>query len=97
MFGIAVSALNTMLAWIFRVIVFKSMVFGVLYYITSEFFAYLVGKMAGAALGGLQSSVDGLPGSVLWLLQVFRVDVGLPMVLAAAGLAFTIRRIPVIG
>jgi hypothetical protein len=97
MYGILVSAFNYALGWIFRVLVIKAMVFGLLFYITSEFMGYLMGKLSGSAIGGMQGAVDGLPGGVLWALGVMRADFGIPLVLASAGLAFSIRRIPVIG
>lgn len=97
MYGILVSALYTALGWVFRAVLMKAMVYGVLFYITTEFMQYLQSKLANSALGSLQPAVNGIDGSILWALNVFRLDVGLPMVLAAAGLRFAIRRIPVIG
>ena len=97
MYGILVSALNYLLAWVFRAVVFKAMIFGVLYFITTEFMAVVTAHLANSPAGSLQSSVNGLSGAVLWAFGVFRLDVGLPMLVSAAGLAFAIRRIPVIG
>lgn len=96
MYGILVSAFNYALGWAFRVVVMKAMVFGVFYYITSEFMGYLMAKLSGP-LGGPANALAGLPSGVLWIMNVFRLDIGIPACLSAAALAFSIRRIPVIG
>jgi hypothetical protein len=96
MYGILVSAFNYALGWMFRVVVMKAMVFGVLYYVTTEFMSYLMSKVSGP-LGGAAGAFGSMPPGALWLMGVLRLDVGIPAMLAAAGLAFSIRRIPVIG
>ena len=48
-------------------------------------------------LSGLTSSFASLPSGVWFFVDYFRVDVGLPVVLAACVAKFTIRRIPLVG
>lgn len=42
-------------------------------------------------------SFGGIPAGVLYFLDPFRLDLGIPMILAAYAIRFIIRRIPVIG
>lgn len=97
MFAILVSALNVGLAWVFRVVVVKALIFGVLLAVTTEVTSYMIAKLGGGPVAGLNSAFAGMPGGVLWVLNVLRLDVGLPMCIAAAITAFAIRRLPVIG
>jgi hypothetical protein len=97
MFAIMVSALNTALAWVFRVLVFKAMVFGVLYYITTEFTAAVLSHLGGNSVDALGGAIGGLPSGALYFIGVLRLDVGIPMIFSAYATGFAIRRLPVIG
>lgn len=97
MFAIMVSALNTALAWVFRVLVFKAMVFGVLYYITTEFTAAVMSHLGGNSVDALGNAIGGLPSGALYFIGLLRLDVGIPMIFAAYATGFAIRRLPVIG
>lgn len=97
MFGILVSAANVALAWVFRVVVVKALLFGVLFLITTEVAQALVGKLADTQVNGLGGLIAGLPSGVLYFMHLFRLDVGLPMLLSAHGVAFAIRRLPIVG
>ena len=95
MFGILVSALNVALAFIFRSILVKFVVYFALFFITTEFIQ-VIGSMlpTGAALSG---SLAGIPSAVWYFLDLFNVSLGLPMLLSAWVTRFIIRRIPIIG
>ena len=44
-----------------------------------------------------QGYLNGVPGNVVWLLNLFAVPEGLAMVMSALVLRFVLRRIPLIG
>ena len=46
---------------------------------------------------GLQSALSGIPEGILYFLGVFKLDVGIPLILGAMLTKFLIRRIPIIG
>lgn len=46
---------------------------------------------------GLPAKIQSLPSDFLFYLQLFKLDVGLPMIFAAYLIAFAIRRLPIIG
>jgi len=95
MFGILLSALNTVLAWVFRSLLVKFGIFFALYFITSEFIQLIVTLIPDAnAVTGMFSVI----GSGTWyFLSVFQITQGLSLVVSAYATRFVIRRIPVIG
>lgn len=97
MFGILVSAANVALAWVFRVVVVKALLFGVLLFVTTEFTAALISKMGTTPVDSLGSSFAAMSSGVLFMLHFFRLEVGLPMILSAMATGFAIRRLPIIG
>lgn len=95
MFGILLSALNSVLGWVFRGVVVKFVVFTALYLVVAE----LVGAMTswlptGAAL---TSAFAGIGAGTWYFLDLFAFSVGLPLLISAFVTRFIIRRIPVIG
>jgi hypothetical protein len=97
MYGILVSALYTALGWIFRVVVFKAMVFGVLFYITTEFTQAVLTHLTGNSVDALGSAIGSLPSGALYFIGLLKLNVGLPLIFSAYATAFAIRRLPVIG
>jgi hypothetical protein len=97
MHAILVSAFNYVLGWVFRVLVFKAMVFGVLFYITTEFTSAVLSRMGSTSVDALGNAINGLPSGALYFIGVLRLDVGIPMIFAAYATGFAIRRLPVIG
>lgn len=95
MFGILLSALNTVLAWLVRSVLVKFAVFFALYFITTEFIAVITSILpSGSAVNGAMASVTN---STWYFLDVFMVQTGIAMVVSAYTTRFIIRRIPVIG
>jgi Protein of unknown function (DUF2523) len=95
MFGILLSAFNTVLAWLVRSVLVKFFVFFGLYFITTEFVSVIASIMPnGNAVTGAMSSVTN---STWYFLDVFMVQTGISMVVSAYATRFIIRRIPVIG
>ena len=95
MFGIFLSALNSVLGWVFRSFLVKFGVFFALYFITSEFVGLIVQLIPNtSSVSGTMSAI----GSGTWyFLNVFQVTQGLSLVVSAYATRFVIRRIPVIG
>ena len=92
-----ISAIWTALGWVFRVVVVKAMLYGVLAFFASEGVAYLISKMGATSVDGLGGAINALAPGMLWFMVIFRLDVGIPLVLAAYVTAFCIRRLPIIG
>jgi len=95
MFGIVLSALNSVLAWLVRSVLVKFAVYFALYFVVSDIMTLLTPLLPKAAsLGG---AFSGIGPAVWYFLDVFQFSVGLPAVLSAAALRFIIRRLPVVG
>jgi hypothetical protein len=95
MFGIFLSALFSIVGWLFRSVMVKFVVFFAIFFVATEFMSYLVPKLPGAST--LSSAFAGIPSGVWYFLDLFVVGTGVKMCLAAYVTRFAIRRIPVIG
>ena len=95
MFGIILSALNSVIGWIFRSIVIKFGLFFALFFVTTEFTGFV------ASLVPESSSVTGLFGNIAagtwYFLDVFSIGTGMSLVISAYATRFIIRRLPIIG
>lgn len=95
MFGILLSAFNSVLAWLVRSVLVKFAVFFALYFVTTEFVQVISSMLpTGSAVTGAMAS---LTSSTWYFLDVFMFQTGLSMVVSAYATRFIIRRIPVIG
>ncbi|GAB7551169.1 DUF2523 domain-containing protein [Novosphingobium sp. 11B] len=97
MFALLRSAINYLLDFLLKGSIIKFGVFTALYYIVSEIGSLAMNKIDKTGLTSIGSLVSGLPSDVLFFLGVFRVEVGLPMIIAAFVVRFCIRRLPIIG
>lgn len=95
MFAVFMAALNTALAFVFRSVLVKFALYFGLWFVCTEFIAILAPKLPGAS--SITSAMSGISPGVWWVLDLFRLDFGLPAVLAAAVTRFAIRRLPIIG
>jgi hypothetical protein len=95
MFGIVLSALNVSLAWIFRSVLVKFVIFFGLYFITTEFTQLLLSLLPSAS--SINGAFSGITASVWYFLDLFAFSQGLSLILAAMVTRFIIRRLPVIG
>ena len=95
MFAILFSAINTALAFIFRSLVVKFVLYFGLFFVTTEFIA-VIGNLlpTGSTLSG---AFSGIPAAVWYFLDLFNITAGIPAVLTAYVTRFIIRRIPIIG
>jgi len=95
MFGIVLSALNAVLAFVVRSIIVKFVMFFALFFVTTEFIAVISDILPSGA--ALSTALGGIPGDVWYFLDLFNVSNGIPVLLSAWVTRFIIRRIPVIG
>ena len=95
MFSIMLSVGNALFAWLIRSVLVKFVFYFALFFITTEFLALLVPYLPGASL--ISSAMAGIPAGGWWMIDLTRLDIGLPLVLSALVTRFMIRRIPIIG
>jgi hypothetical protein len=97
MFAVLRSAINYLLEFVLKGSIVKFVLFSGLYYVVTELGSLVSSKIDKTGLTGIGSMITGLPADVLFFMGVFRLDVGLPMIVAAYVVRFAIRRIPIIG
>lgn len=100
LFGIMVSALRTVLAFVLRSAVVKFVTFFALFFVVKEFVNVLVSSQlypGATQSSALSSSLSGIPPSVWYFLDLFSASAGITSVVSAYATRFIIRRIPVIG
>lgn len=95
MYGIIVSALNTILHFLFKSVFLKVSLFTILYIFVND----VVVEIFNLLPRGTEVTTWWalLPSSIGYFLQIFRIDVGIPMILSAYVTRFFIRRIPLFG
>lgn len=97
MFGIFLSALNTVLAFVVRSVIVKFVIFFALFFITTEFIQVLINSGILPSAASISTSLSGIPAATWYFLDLFNVSSGIPIILSAYVTRFIIRRIPVIG
>lgn len=97
MFAILRSALNYFLQTILKGSIIKFVIFTGLYYIVTELTNVAIKMIDVSGMNSIGSLITGLPADVLFFLGVFRLEIGLPMIIAAFVIRFGIRRLPIIG
>lgn len=95
MFGIVLSALNVIIAFIFRSIIVKFVLYFGLFFVCTEFISVLSPMLPDAS--NLSGALNGIPAGVWYFLDLFNISSGIPILLSAYLTRFVIRRIPVIG
>jgi hypothetical protein len=100
LFGILLSALNTVLGFLVRSVVVKFVTFFALMFIVKEFMmvATAWGVFPNASRAqALTSTLSYIPASVWYFLDLFSASTGIATVVSAYATRFIIRRIPLIG
>jgi hypothetical protein len=97
MFGIVLSALNVVLAFVVRSLIGRFFAYFVLYFITTEFVSVLQSVGVFPTAAALNGAFGGLGSGVWYFLDLCGFSVGAPAVVSAYVMRFIIRRIPVIG
>jgi hypothetical protein len=100
LFGIFLSALQSVLGFVLRSVVVKFVLFYALYFVVKEFIPVLTsyGLLPSASkASSLSSSLMSIPSSVWYFLDLMSFSTGVSAVLSAYVTRFIIRRIPLIG
>lgn len=97
MWGILVSAFNRILGWLVSALTIKFAILTTLYAVIAWIADAVLSVIDISPLTGLQTLLNSMPPGLLYMLGVFRFDVGLPMLLGAMLAKFLIRRLPFIG
>jgi hypothetical protein len=95
MFGILVSAFNSVLTWFLTQVVIKFVVFTAFFLIVSAFTAVLVSLLPSAS--SIDPAFAALDSGTAFFLNALAFPFGVSALLAAYATRFIIRRIPVIG
>ena len=97
MYGILLSALNTVLGFVLRSFIIKFVVYFALFFVTTEFLQVLSSSGVLPSASALAGSLGGMSSAVWYFLDLFNFSFGLPVILTAYVSRFIIRRIPIIG
>lgn len=89
------SAVNTLLGFVFRSTVIKFVLYFGLFFVVTEFLSILSPILPDGS--GLAGALGGIPAGVWYFLDLFNVSAGIPILLSAYVTRFVIRRIPLIG
>jgi hypothetical protein len=95
MFGIFLSALNSILGFVFRSFIVKFVLYFGLYFVTTEFISVIDSLLPNAST--LNSAFAGISSGVWYFLDLFAFSQGLPLLMSAVITRFIIRRLPIIG
>lgn len=95
MYGILVSAFNTILGWIFQQVVVKFIVLFALYFVIQAFVSTLGSFIPDPS--SMTGALSGLASGTWWFLDLFAFSQGASMIVTALVYRFLIRRIPLIG
>ncbi|OIQ75372.1 hypothetical protein GALL_429600 [mine drainage metagenome] len=95
MYGLLVSAFNTILGFLLRGVVVKLLVYTALFFVTTEFISYVTQFLPDGS--SLTQAFGGLTSDVWYWLDLFQVPFGVSATLSAYVTRFAIRRLPVIG
>ncbi len=87
-----------LISWIFREIVVKFVVFAAIVLLVVELMP-LVFAYAAPFVGvtNLTAAFAALPAGIWWGVDLFRLDIGVPLLISAYVARFLIRRLPVVG
>lgn len=94
-FGPVLSALFSLAGWLVRSIIAKFFLFFGLYFVTTEFMVVLLPLLPGAAR--LTEAFSQQAPGVWYFLDLFKVALGVSLVLSALVTRFIIRRVPILG
>lgn len=97
MYGILLSAFNSVLTFVLRSVLVKFVLFFGLFFVTTEFIQVLSASGLLPSATSLSGVMGGVPSAVWYFLDLFSFSVGFSALLSAWVTRFIIRRIPLIG
>lgn len=87
-----------MVSWIFRGVVVKFVVLTAIFAVMAIVIPYAITLIAPyTGVASLTSAFGGVDSGVWYFLDIFALDYGVPLLIAAHVTRFLIRRLPVIG
>lgn len=89
--------LSTVIGWLVRTALIKFVVFTVLYVIVSAFVGYLMTKISSLSPSAVNSALSGWTPAMWYFADLTLFSQGIPAIISAYILRFSIRRIPLIG
>lgn len=95
MFAILLSAVNAALGFVFRGVIVKFGIMFAAWFLAFELVSALVAFVPGTS--SLTSALSAFPPTLWYFLDLMRLDIGIPLMLAAFTTRFLIRRIPFVG
>lgn len=95
MYGILISAFNSILGFILRQVVVKFVVMFALYFVIQAFVSVLGGFIPSPS--SLSGALGSLTSGSWWFMDLFVFSQGASLVVTALVYRFLIRRIPLIG
>lgn len=95
MYGILISAFNSILGTLLRQVIFKFVFFGAVYAAVMLLVPYLSSLLPSTM--NLSSALAGIPASMWYFLDLLAFSQGVPLIVAAYATRFLVRRMPVIG
>lgn len=97
MFQVIASAIAAGFNWLIRGIVIKFVVFTAVGLLVGYIVAFMLSKIDLGDVSGIATLISALPDGFLYFVGLFRLEVGIPMIIAAWFIRFGIRRLPIIG
>jgi hypothetical protein len=94
-FAIILSALYSIVGWVFRSLVIRFGLFFGLYFVTTEFVEVIQSWLPSG--DALSSAFGSIPNDAWYFLDLCGLSDGAPAILTAYLTRFTIRRVPIIG
>lgn len=95
MFALLLSAVNVALGFVFRSIIVKFVIMFAAWFLAVELIDALVSFVPST--GAITTAMGQFPPLLWYMLDLMRVDIGIPLVLAAMSTKFLIRRLPFVG
>ncbi|MBT9540265.1 DUF2523 domain-containing protein [Thiobacillus sp.] len=95
MFAILFSAFNVALAFVFRSIVVKFVIMFAAWFLAVELIGALVAYVPSTS--AIVAAMGQFPPLLWYLLDLIRIDIGIPLMLSAMSTKFLIRRLPFVG
>ena len=87
-----------LISWLLREVIIKFLVFTAVFALVAFLVPYAVEQLVGfISTTALTGAFNQVPAGVWYILDLFRLDYGLPLVLSAIVARFLIRRLPFIG
>lgn len=97
MFGIVLSAINTVSTYVFSSLMLKFILFSCMFMIVNGFIKFITGCGCVPSGPALSAAFHSIPSPVWYFLNLFGVAQGITAIICAYAVRFLLRRIPLFG